>query len=299
VDTLKGVENLMRLREPAAWVALGALVLNLLLALVALATFDGPLASVAWVLSARLANPVPLVVLTVLVSFCVLRDRTPHARQLTLTSLVIGVVAVLLGLTFALLGFGATAPVLAVFAAIVQQAISVIAIGFLIKLVQLQAVPRRLPAGIGLAPYPSDALPPSPAPAAQDQHLQPTWHPDTAAGAAWRTAGDAAAGAPAAGWGADPSVGWQPIPTQPSGPEPNGPQPPGPQPNGPQFNAYGPTGRQPDRLEPQGPTPNDDRMRTTMPAPEPAPSVLKDPWADQAQRNLPQPVLDWWGRPQS
>ena len=78
VDTLKGVENLMRLREPAAWVALGALVLNLLLALVALATFDGSLSSVAWVLSARLANPVPLVVLTVLVSFCVLRDRTPH-----------------------------------------------------------------------------------------------------------------------------------------------------------------------------------------------------------------------------
>ena len=129
----------MRLREPAAWVALGALVLNLLLALVALATFDGSLSSVAWVLSARLANPVPLVVLTVLVSLCVLRDRTPHARQLTLISLVVGIIAVLLGLIFALLGFGATAPVLAVFAAIVQQAISVIAIGFLIKLVQLQA----------------------------------------------------------------------------------------------------------------------------------------------------------------
>ena len=140
----------MRLREPAAWVALGALVLNLLLAVVALATFDGSFASVAWVLSARLANPVPLLVLTVLVSFCVLRDRTPHARQLTLISLVVGVIAVLLGLIFALFGFGATAPVLAVFAAIVQQAISVIAIGFLIKLVQLQAVPRRLPAGIGL-----------------------------------------------------------------------------------------------------------------------------------------------------
>src|SRR4029077_6861095 len=82
VDTLKGVENLMRLREPAAWVALGALVLNLLLVLLALATFDGSLPSVAWVLSARLANPVPFVVLTVLVSLCVLRDRTPHARQL-------------------------------------------------------------------------------------------------------------------------------------------------------------------------------------------------------------------------
>ena len=135
----------MRLREPAAWVALGALVLNLLLALVALATFDGSLPSVAWVLSARLANPVPLVVLTVLVSLCVLRDRTPHARQLTLTSLVVGIIAVLLGLIFALLGFGATAPVVAVFAAIVPQAISVIAIGFLIRLVQLRPCPVDCP----------------------------------------------------------------------------------------------------------------------------------------------------------
>ena len=259
----------MRLREPAAWVALGALVLNLLLALVALATFDGSLPSVAWVLSARLANPVPLVVLTVLVSFCVLRDRTPHARQLTLASLVVGIVSVLLGLIFTLLGFGATAPVLAVVAAIVPQAISVIAIGFLIKLVQLQAVPRRLPAGIGLAPYLSDPLPPPPAIGAADQGLQPTWHPDTAAGAAWRTAGDAAAGAPATGWGADPAVGWQPIPTQPNGPDPNGPQQygpqsGGPQPNGPQFSAYGPYGPQPDLVEPQGRIPNDVRMRAPM-----------------------------------
>jgi len=294
----------MRLREPAAWVALGALVLNLLLALVALATFDGSLPSVAWVLSARLANPVPLVVLTVLVSLCVLRDRTPHARQLTLISLVVGIIAVLLGLIFALLGFGATAPVLAVVAAIVQQAISVIAIGFLIKLVQLQAVPRRLPAGIGLAPYPSDALPAPPATAAPDQRLQPTWHPDTAAGAAWRTAGDAAAGAPATGWGADPAVGWQPIPSQPNGPDPNGPQQygplaGGPNPNGPQFNAYGPYGPPPDRPEPQGRIPNDVRMRAPMPAPEPTPSLPKDPQADQGQRNSQQPAVDWWGRPQA
>jgi hypothetical protein len=145
-------------------------------------------------------------------SASVLRERTPHARQLTIISLVAGVIAVLLGLVLALFGFGATAPVLAVLAAIVLQAISIIAVGLLIKLLQLQAVPRRLPAGIGLVPHPSDELSPPPA---AEQRLQPTWHPDAAAGAAWRTAGDAAAGAPAAGWGTDQSsVGWQPIPTQ-------------------------------------------------------------------------------------
>ena len=96
----------MKLREPAAWVALGALVLNLLLAVVALATFGGSFVSAAWVLSARVANPVPLLVLAVLVSFCVLRERTPHARQLTIISVVAGVIAVLLGLVLALFGFG-------------------------------------------------------------------------------------------------------------------------------------------------------------------------------------------------
>jgi hypothetical protein len=208
----------MRLREPAAWVALGALALNLLLTIVTMLTFDGSLVSVGWLLSARVANPVPIVVLAVLVSFCVLRDRTPHARELTLISLVVSVIAVLFGLVLTLLGFGGPAPVLEVFATIVPQAISVLAVGLLIKLLQLQAVPRRLPPGIGLIPHETESLPAAPVP---DQRLQPTWHPDTAAGAAWHRAGDAAAGAPAAGWGADASsTGWQPIPSQPNGPKP-------------------------------------------------------------------------------
>jgi hypothetical protein len=257
VDTLKSVESLMRLREPAAWVALGALVLNLLLALVALATFEGSRLNAGWALSARVANPVPLLVLTVLVCFCVLRERTPWARQLTISSLVVGVIAVVLGLVLALLGLGATTSILAVFAAIVAQAISVIAVGLLVKLMQLQAVPRRLPAGIGLAPHPSEELLPPPS----DQRLQPTWHPDAAAGAAWRTAGDAAAGAPAAGWGANgSSVGWQPIPTHPT-PAPPMPAPPMP--------------------------------------PQPLPGQVTDPRTDQGQQNSQQPSLDWWGRPQS
>jgi hypothetical protein len=213
------MESLLRLREPAAWLALGALVLNIILAVVAMATYSGPTANVGLLLSARVANPVPLVVLAVLVSFCVVRERTPRARLLTILSLIVGVIAVLLGLTLALLGLAAEpAPVLAVLSAIVTQLISLIAVVLLIKLLQLQAVPRRLPAGIGLAPYPEVLQAPQP----PDQRLQPTWQPDTAAGAVWRTAGEAAAGVPATGWGADASAAWQPIPTQPNGPTPQG-----------------------------------------------------------------------------
>jgi hypothetical protein len=219
VVTLKDVESLMRLREPAVWVALGALVLNLVLAIVAMATYPGRLADIGLTLSAEAANPVPLIALAVLVSFCVLRERTAHARLLTLVSLITGALAVLFGVGLALLGLAAEpTPVLGVLAAIVTQAISIIAVVLLVKLYQLQAVPRRLPAGIGLPPY-QESLP-APLP---DQRLQPTWQPDAAAGAAWRTAGEAAAGAPAAAWGGDATpAAWQPIPTQSSGPRPQG-----------------------------------------------------------------------------
>ena len=214
----------MRLREPTAWVAFGALVLNLALAIVAMAINQGPLANVALELSARAANPVPLVVLAVLVTFCVVRERTPHARLLTILSLIAGVLSVLFGLTLALWALAAEpVPVIGVLTAIVIQTTSAIAVVLLIKLLQLQAVPRRLPAGIGLAPYLEQVSAPPPA----DQRLQPTWQPDVAAGAAWRTAGEAAAGAPATGWGADSSAAWQPIPTQPNGPQPYGPRPQG------------------------------------------------------------------------
>jgi hypothetical protein len=209
----------MRLREPAAWVALGALVLNLVLAVVAMATYPGRLADIGLTLSAQAANPVPLIALAVLVSFCVLRERTAHARMLTLLSLIAGVLAVLFGIGLGLLGLAAEpTPVLWALAAIVTQAISIIVVVLLVKLLQLQAVPRRLPAGIGLPPY-QESLPAPP----PDQRLQPTWQPDTAAGAAWRTAGEAAAGAPAAGWGTETTAAaWQPIPTQPNGPMPQG-----------------------------------------------------------------------------
>jgi hypothetical protein len=205
IDTLKNVESLMRLREPAAWVALGALVLNLVLVLVGLATFEGPLVSTGWMWSERVANPMSLLALAVLVGSCLLRERTPHARQLTLVSVIVSVIAVLLGLTLALLGIGATAPILAVLAAIVPQTISIIAVGLLINLLRLQAVPRRLPPGIGLvvpeqlsSDFDQERADPShsvPAPSAHGQRLQPT----------------------TADWGETPTVRWQHIATPTNG----------------------------------------------------------------------------------
>jgi hypothetical protein len=272
----------MRLREPAAWVALGALAFNLMIALVGLATFEGALVSMGWMWSDRVGNPTTLLVLTVLVSFCVLREPTTHARRLTLISFVVGVIAVLFGLTLALLGIGATAPILAVLAAIVPQAISILGVWLLIKLLQIQAVPRRLPPGIGLLVpenLPSgpdqesvDPTPSVPAEPAPDEQLQPTWHSDAAAGAAWRTTVDVVAGAgPATGWGEAPTVRWHAAPTPTNG------------------------------SMPDGRVPDDSAVHPTVPMPpEQPPGRPRDQRADDEGQGNSQPLaLDWSGSTQS
>jgi hypothetical protein len=258
----------MRLREPAACVALGALVVNLVIAIVGLATFEGPLVSMAWMWSERVADPMPLVALVVLVSLCVLLERTPHARQLTLVSLIASVIAVLLGLTLALLGIVATAPILAVLAAIVPQAISVIAVALLIKLLQLQAVPRRLPPGIGVVSESSEALA---APTATDQRVQPTWQPDTAAGAVWHTAVEATAGTPPTGWRTEaPTVRWETTVTPTNGSGPDG-----------------------------GLSGDPDRQVTVPMLQEQPPGQPEDPRANQQQWNSQPLALDWSGSPKA
>jgi hypothetical protein len=291
----------MRLREPAAWVALGALVINLMLALVGLATIEGPLGSIGWMWSERVADPMYLLGLAVLVSFCVLRERTSHARQLTIISLIVGVIAVLLGLTLALLGIGATAPILAVLAAIVPQVISIIAVGLLIKLLQLQAVPRRLPPGIGLVtsdPELGDGQrgpvsESSSASSAAGQRLQPNWHPDPAAGTVWRTAVDASAKAPATGWGTEaPTVRWESvsIPTPTNGSRPDGPdRMPG------DLAAPQLTVPMPQALTVPMP---DEQLTVALPEPQ-SPGRPRVPSADQGEWNSQRLALDWSGGPQS
>jgi hypothetical protein len=264
----ESVENLMRLREPAAWVACGALVVNLVVGIVGVATFEGPLARIAWMWSERVADPTCLVALTVLVSSCVLLERTPHARQLTLISLVVSIIAAPLGLTVALLGIAASAPILVVLAAIVPQTISIIAVGLLIKLVQLQAVPRRLPPGIGLVADPSESLAAS---TASDQRVQQAWQPDTATGATWHATVEAPAGAPATGWRTDvPTVPWETISTSANG------------------------------SGPDGGLPGDPDIQVTVPMPrEQLPNPPGDPQAAQEQWNSQPLALDWSGSPKT
>jgi hypothetical protein len=176
-----------------------------------------------------------------------------------------------------------------VLAAIVPQALSIIAVGLLIKLLQLQAVPRRLPPGVGLVPLDPELrngerrpMTDSLAPSAGGQRLQPTWHPDPAAGAVWRTAVDAPAGVSATGWGSEaPTVRWQPI----SIPTPT--------------NGSAPDGRVPGDPAVQLTVPMPEEQLTVPMSQEQSAGRAADPGADHEHWNSQPLALDWSASPQS
>ena len=264
------MDTLRRFREVAVIVVLGVLGIRLLLVAAAALTPEvvGVESGVdaAYVVSSQLGEVALFVLLAALVAACHARPVTPHARQLAWTALLMTGAALVLVLVLALLGYASfPSPLRRIELAsrllgLVLPAAAVVALGLLV------ARPgARSPALTGGpedrdARAVSTALPAALVPPAPDPQLEPTWTPDTAAGAAWSSAGDAASGRPASGWGApDPAAGWQPgfqrpalpggLPTgqqdqQASGPGPGGrsgpggergpdPSPPAPEPEAP------------------------------------------------------------------
>ena len=90
------------------------------------------------------------------------------------------------------------------------------------------AVPALVGAALLVLARPQPSAVPSPVPSVPaepavdvghtepDPQLQPSWSEDAAAGAVWRTAGEAARGAPAQGWGSSGGSTW-PTPALPAG----------------------------------------------------------------------------------
>ena len=179
----------------------------------------------AYVVSSQLGDVTVFVLLVALVAACHSRPVTPHAGQLARTALVLAGVGVVLVLVLAVLGYASfPSPLRRIELAsrllgLVLPAAAVVALGLLV------AGPRRdqpaLAGGPGRSELGEEVGPQAPtatAPAPPDPQLEPTWQPDVAAGAAWWSAGEAASGRPAAGWGAPDSTGWQPGAEQPASP---------------------------------------------------------------------------------
>ena len=184
------VGSVSRWREPAAFVALGALAINVGLAGVAL-LLEVRLVDAAPRISGSGAHALLLIIATALAASCTLVDRTPHAGLIAVLGAVLAVVT--LGwtvadavITWLRVGYASVADVLVLLVGLVPTAL---ALSLLIVL--LRQPPVRTPSAVPeLTPAPVQPAPPDP-------QQQPTWAPDVATGTAWRTAGEAAAGAPA------------------------------------------------------------------------------------------------------
>ena len=205
------MEALLRWREPAAFVLLGALAVRILLGLIGVVFYAdqdryASFAVAALIQGSRTADGLMIVALAGLVACCMVVRPTRHARLLTLLATLACGLAVAVSLVFGLIGLlsgsaGSVLTVLELLATLTVSAVSTAALALLLL--------RPQPVPVGAA-QPAHQIPAG---------EPPVWQPDQAAGAAWHSAGAAAAGAPAAGWGSDSdAAGWQPIPQQPPDP---------------------------------------------------------------------------------
>jgi len=202
------MENLLAMRVPAAIVALLILGLRVVAAILGTVAYsgDGPRGFTisAGELSYRTIDPALVVVLVLVVASCILISPVRPARALARAGAVVVGLSILVCLALAVLGAsrgGATVG-LDTLDTLLLLAVPLLGFVLLVRLVAVAPDPTvREPSKASPALTtgdPEDQAPPEPP---SDPALEPTWQPDVAAGAAWHTAGEAAAGAPASGWG--------------------------------------------------------------------------------------------------
>jgi hypothetical protein len=194
------VDGLRRLREPAALSVLVVLGLQVLIAWVGSVRYGD--------LRYRTPETLTILVLGLIVASCVLVQRTAHARTLTVLALVASMLSILSSVTLQLVAPVNGSLVIVWLDLLLDLVVPVLVV---VGLATLLAGQR---AAAGTAPQSPAIVPSAPTPPAAlpSSQLEPVWQPDEASGAAWYTAGDAALGAPAAGWGTPgESGGWQAI----------------------------------------------------------------------------------------
>ena len=204
------MDGLRRLREPAALSVIAVLLIQVLIAWV------------GYVAYGTVRSPMPetltILVLGLIVASCVLGQRTPHARMLTMAALMVSMLSILTSVTLAIMApvTGPEPLAIAWLELVLELVVPVLVIiGLATLLGSQRAAAHPLAAADTALESPANvqAAPMDPAPAAlPSSELEPVWRPDDASGVAWHTAGDAALGAPAAGWGTPgESGGWHAV----------------------------------------------------------------------------------------
>jgi hypothetical protein len=193
------VDGLRRLREPAALSVLVALLLQVLITWVGSVRYGD--------VRYRMPETLTILVLGLIVASCVLGQRTAHARTLTVLALVGSMLSILSSVTLQVIAPVNGSLVVVVWLDLVLDL--VVPVLVVVGLTTLLAGQRAAAATAPQSPAIAQSAPTTPA-ALPSSQLEPVWQPDEASGAAWYTAGDAALGAPAAGWGTPgESGGWQ------------------------------------------------------------------------------------------
>lgn len=210
------VENLKRLREPAAWIVLVVTVVSIVLALirfgVGLAAGMG-FAEASQTLGLSVMNLTLVVLVVALVWTCVfVEPTTPRAARLvslSATAVTLGTVLTLFG---AIAGLTAINGALAIVLEFVGGLLDIVVKG--VGAVTLWLIHRGVRAG-RIAPV-TPPQEPVDAPAAASPGTAggsaTGWSADASSGRAWASASDAAAGAPATGnGGSGPGAGWHAV----------------------------------------------------------------------------------------
>lgn len=234
------LENIRRLREPAAWVVLAVTAAGLVLALVRfvleLSTGSADFSAAAQDVALRAMNLTLVVVVVGLVWSCVfVQPPTPGAPRLATAAALVVTLGTLLTMAGTLLGLSASAGVLGVVLEFLGGLLDIILKS--VAAMTLWLIHRGLrggriqPAAVEPAGPPATLQAPAPPGPAQ---APPSWAPETAAGSVWLSAADAAQGAPASGTGVPGGGGWHPVrrpgtgsPSVPDAPRDPSSQPPG------------------------------------------------------------------------
>lgn len=222
------IESLRRLREPAVIVVLAVLGVRLLLGLISFSYLQiigtgsaDSFAVARFTAGDTVTDAFTVVVLGLLVASCVLTEPTPHSRRLTWLAVVIAGAGMLLALVSSitwLVTVGGVTVVGDLVRLLLGLPLSVVVVVGLLRLLRGQPKPAKAARQAVGASIASDTshrqqeLGSGPDEPADDAGNQPTWQPDQAVGAAWHTAGEAAAGAAASGWGTPGEPGgWRPA----------------------------------------------------------------------------------------
>ena len=227
------VENLLRWREPVAWIVVGTTAVSIVLALIrfVLALAGGAGFSAAAQDVALDAMGLTLVIAVVaLVIVSVFHAPVAGARRLVPAAATVVTLGTVLTVVGALLGLPASAGALAVVLEFLGGLLDIVL--KVVAAVTLWLIHRGLTAG-RIQALPAGATDPDAVAAGSPEPTTPappppTWTPDAAAGSVWTSASDAASGAQPSGWGVPGSAsGWHPVsrPAREPGDEEDRPDP--------------------------------------------------------------------------